>query len=931
MAEPSPTWLRIGAYTHPELDADVPLLLELPSTQTLVIESAGRHDEAVGGIQSLLLRIAAALPPGAVRFTVIDPKGLGQSVAPLLGLSGFDADLIDGGVATTPDEIEARLASLTHHAERVVTQYLRGTHRSLADYHAAAGEIVEPYRVLVVLDHPSQLNEGAVTQLTALAENGPRSGVQTIIVKDPTPSYSSYQAQPPTGSLSLRLDGKGYFLEVTNAGRWTVRLDPPPPSEIVDRIIDGVGAGAARQHQHDLGLGQLYALADRVTRTNRARPGEAPVAGLDPEDPATWWTGRAADAITVPIGRHGAADVATLELGPTNPGWLVVGPPGSGVSSLLHTAILGLALRYDPDEVELHLIGMGSGRELLGFGELGLPHAVVVASGADQEFGVGSLEAIWDEVERRQELIADTVGERAGYHGFRAARPDRLPRLVAVVERVGDLFDGPRRKVQRAGELLDSIARYGPPCGVHVVLTTSPDDERTMGGPDATAGEPSSTALTPAVTHLRGVAALDVITLGPGPGLAADADGGATELDGLQIVHRPGDATMRHRASTAGPAPFRGALVDPGELTICLHDLRRMADARQPGGAANRPQVHDGHAVARVEQRNLLDLIGDPNRREARRMPRLWLGDPIGTGPPIEAVLHRRDGANLLAVTPDPDLGQGVVISAMLSALLVHGENLGVLALDFMPPEAGFTEATKVLAGSGWTVQLARRRNISKVVDIIHRVVQDRLATSETRAKPVLFVMNGLSRARDLAVATDGETHPDDEHLLGIIEAVLRDGPEVGVHTLAWSESIPALNRRLPKSAVREFALPRRRPHGGRRVDGVHRLRAGRHPAPQRGPVRRRGLGPAREDGAVRAALDPVAHHAGRAGRRRRLTSRGLAAGYLAQSTCSSPLASRMSFHQARCRRTTSRSPRCPARTRRSGPSRARSRASPGR
>ena len=129
-------------------------------------------------------------------------------------------------------------------------------------------------------------------------------------------------------------------------------------------------------------------------------------------------------------------------------------------------------------------------------------------------------------------------------------------------------------------------------------------------------------------------------------------------------------------------------------------------------------------------------------------MPRLWLGDPIGTGPPVEAVLHRRDGANLLAVTADPDLGQGIIISAMLSAvLLVHGENLGVLALDFMPPEAGFTEATKVLAGSGWTVQLARRRNISKVVDIIHRVVQDRLATSETRAKPVLFVMNGLSRA----------------------------------------------------------------------------------------------------------------------------------------------------------------------------------------
>ena len=118
--------------------------------------------------------------------------------------------------------------------------------------------------------------------------------------------------------------------------------------------------------------------------------------------------------------------------------------------------------------------------------------------------------------------------------------------------------------------------------------------------------------------------------------------------------------------------------------------------------------------------------------------------------------------------------------------------------------------------------------------------------------------MNGLSRARDSRRASDGETHPDDEHLLGIIEAVLRDGPEVGVRASPpASRCRPCTACSAPRGdAIREFALRVAGPIEPRSRWRSSTPLSGRHPAVQRGPLRRRGLGPAGQD----AALHPADH-----------------------------------------------------------------------
>ena len=61
---------------------DLPALLAFPDACSLLIEAGDEGgDRAVETLQTVMFRLLTALPPGKVRFTIIDPVGLGQNFA----------------------------------------------------------------------------------------------------------------------------------------------------------------------------------------------------------------------------------------------------------------------------------------------------------------------------------------------------------------------------------------------------------------------------------------------------------------------------------------------------------------------------------------------------------------------------------------------------------------------------------------------------------------------------------------------------------------------------------------------------------------------------------------------------------------------------------------------------------------------------------
>lgn len=794
-------WVRFGECYRRQLEKfRFPALLEIPGGRGVVFDVGNRREEAIDAMRSIVLRLLASIPAGSALFTFIDPDSLGESVAPFLPLGEYRRDLIGDRVGTFDDQIVEQLTEITHHMERVIQQYLRGDYQTIDEHNDAVGEIAEPYRFVVVFDFPNQLTTHARQLLRNIIDNGPRCGVYTLMTTAPgaaRANRSKWNAMI-SGLDLVRADNDGFFIETDEAGTWTVALDAPPElnvagedgSGLFAKILTTTGEQAKQGQSVEAGQSRVFSLLAAGARLPTRDDFPDWSTPVDADDPATWWTGDSTRGLSVPLGRAGGRDVVTLWLDSgLHSGAVIGGQPGSGKSAVLRDAIVGLSMIYPPDELELYLIDFEDYGEFEAEAAEQLPHARLVATESDREFGVSVLDGIVDEIDRRALIFRPIGGERAGISGYRELTGGTLPRIVVVIDALDKLFEGDDRAGDRAAQLLDAIARRGGSYGVHLLVAS-----QTVG-------------------RLQGIGRHTIDLLRVRVALPASDDESVAILGegnfGAAELERAGQAVMNMNGAGADEnRPFQVTWIDDHERDVCLRDLRRLADER---GFARTPQVYEGSAPARLEDSTIAGLaaaMSDDGAARARRKPRIWLGEPATLGGPVELLLKRQSGANLLIVGANDRLGQGLLLAALTSAALVHGNEFEARVIDFMPLETGFAEAAGALARH-WPVQVARRRNLIDTLGGVHDEISKRYANDDYTAPPLLFIVNGIGQAREL----DPAESPDTESVEGelspgrAIETIAREGPEVGVHTIITSDTVHALGRRLSRATLREFAL----------------------------------------------------------------------------------------------------------------------------
>ena len=105
----------------------LPALLPFPHHGSVLIKAADATARPRPSqlLQALMLRFLTAIPPGKVRFTIIDPVGLGENFAAFMHLADYDEQLVASRIWTEAAHIEQRLADLTTHMENVIQKYLR--------------------------------------------------------------------------------------------------------------------------------------------------------------------------------------------------------------------------------------------------------------------------------------------------------------------------------------------------------------------------------------------------------------------------------------------------------------------------------------------------------------------------------------------------------------------------------------------------------------------------------------------------------------------------------------------------------------------------------------------------------------------------------------------------------------------------------------
>lgn len=766
---------RLGTLTaHRDLPT-VPALVACPGNENILFKAAGiGKEQAIAAVQSLMLRLLATQPPGKARFTLIDPIGLGQNVSTFMQLSDDQEDLVGSKAWSESRYIDKELADLSEHMGNIIQKYLRGQYKTIEEYNQQAGEVAEPYRILVVIGFPVKFSSEAAGRLVEIATNGPKCGVSTVVILDteqPLP-YGFNISDLEQVSTVLGWDGQRFTWQDADFEDCQLNLDAPPSLELFNLLLKEVGKQAQINSE-------VRVPFERV---------------MPPQD--AWWTGDSRSGISVALGRKGATRLQTLDLGKGMAQHvLVVGKTGSGKTTLLHTLITNLAFIYSPTEVELYLVDF----KTVGFTAYAnkLPHARVVAVQSEREFGLSVLLGLDSELERRKNLFSSAgVQDIAQYRNLHNSQ---LPRILLLVDEFQEFFTVDDDIAQKAALFLDRLVRQGRAFGIHVMLGS-----QTLAGaytlPRATIGQMAvRIALQCEESDSR---------------LVLSDDNPAARL-----LSRPGEAIYNAaNGLVEGNNPFQCAWLSDEELDEYLLRIQRFA--QQPKLQKYIPSwkqiVFNGQANADVERNTALTAVLAASSWPApQKVVTAWLGDPIAIKDPTSVQFRAQAGNNLLIVGQQEEAALGMMITALISlaAQYVPG-TANFYVADFSPADvahAGLFE--KIVQNIPHDVRFVERRAMLRIISELADVVKERVEHQEISHRSIYLLIYGLQRARDIRPEEDfgyssfmgGEAAPPSPAKQ--FATIVREGPELDIHTLAWCDTLVNVNRSVERGVLRDFEL----------------------------------------------------------------------------------------------------------------------------
>jgi hypothetical protein len=226
----------------------LPALIPFPHQKALIIKAdAQARERALRAIQSILLRLVATVPPGDLRFILIDPLGQGQNVAAFMPFADLGIGLGEGRAWTEPQQIEQRLNDLVNLVEGA--NEAAAIHALLPRFDSSrASGIAEPCRVLVMLDFPTNVSGATARLLSTLVQKGPAHSIHPIIMVDtdkPSP-FGLNVLELEQHATSLGWDGRRFVWNDSDFRNCWIELDKPPGAELARRILRGVHAPLTR-------------------------------------------------------------------------------------------------------------------------------------------------------------------------------------------------------------------------------------------------------------------------------------------------------------------------------------------------------------------------------------------------------------------------------------------------------------------------------------------------------------------------------------------------------------------------------------------------------------------------------------------------------------------------------------------------------------
>ena len=762
----------------------LPAFLKFPDKLSLLIKASddGRAP-AVQLLQATMLRFLTAIPPGKVRFTIVDPVGLGQNFSTFMNLKDADELLVTSRIWTESTQIDQRLLDLTEHMENVIQTYLRNEYSSIEEYNVMAGEVAEPYRVLVAANYPANFSDTAQRRLVSIAQSGARCGVYILVSLDPKLQNATNQLAKDLEPSCVNVIWKEnrFIWKDSPFEQYPLRLDVPPEDNELNRIVKLAGEAAKA--------------AKRV---------EVPFEVIAPPHEKYWsWDSRS--IVDVPLGRAGATKFQNLKLGKgTSQHMLIAGKTGSGKSTLLHALITNAALMYSPKELELYLIDFKKGVEFKTYAAYSLPHARVIAVESEREFGLSVLQRLDVELKKRGDMYRDAGAQDVA--SYRRITGNDLPRILLLVDEFQEFFIEDDKLSQEASLLLDRLVRQGRAFGVHVTLGS-----QTLGG-----------AYSLARTTIAQMAIRIALQCSEADShLILSEDNAAARL-----LTRPGEAIYNDaNGMIEGNHIFQVVFLTDTRREEYLKELHALAIEK--GMIHETPQlVFEGNLPAVVDRNPLLnEALAAPIWEDEVRAATAWVGDAIAIKDPTCVIFRRQAGSHVLLIGQQDEAALGIMTTMLVSLATQHADpGLGgecpngarFYVFDGSAPDSpNLGQLNKLADVIPHPFKTANYRDYHPMMMEIGDELARRQADENAEFPSIYLVIFdvGASRFRDLRKSDDdfgfsSRSDPDEKPKPSkILTDILREGPNFGIHVIAWCDTVGNLNRTFERSHAGEFEL----------------------------------------------------------------------------------------------------------------------------
>lgn len=753
-------WLRTrGPWHEFRLPAIVPLL---GSHHLFFRAPESVREGCCIAIQAAVLRLVASLRPGQLRLVIVDPGEFASRWAPFLRLGKFDPAMVGAKILSQPDEVAQRIAEL---AERVRSEHSLDPKGESGDPGVrAAATPSSPFTLVVISGFPPSFSETTARELSLIAAHGPRNGISLIGVlpaEQPLPAgLSSSDLEAATEILTW--DGSRFIWQRDLAQAGVVDLDPLPETALRDRIIDEVAQAASEVFRVGISFDSL-----------------TPAMG-------GWATAAADQGLEAAIGAGSGGFAQNMRLGAGAARHaLVVGGSERARAGLLNVLITGLALNYRPNELWLYLVSLRRTSGFDAYATRKLPHARVVAVDAGREYALSVLQAV--------ARLSAARAQASTQDGAVASDAPAGPRHLVVLDDLEQLLLPEDESSKQAAELVRSLTAAGPEHRVHLVLASE-----------------SPSAIAPSLP-LPGTSWRRLVL----PCAESEA---ALVLDG--------DATPALAQLGAGDLLYNDAGgISYGNRRVRVATLTEDARSRILQGILKKMEGHPEIEPAPLMYHNprmaadlgsntqfMQRLLAAPSQDAADVFsPTVWLGEPPVLADPVATVFARQSANNLLVITQERGQATGLLAAAALG-LAPQAAAVLFLQLDR-------------LTGPGTETMGRIARLFPKVVrlvapDDVPTVLAEQLAAIQTRMsleyalaaqrqgqpqddRATFLILYGLQAL----VSEDAGIVGAAEQALDSVMSLLREGPDIGIHSLAWCDRLFSLNSVLGWQALRHFSM----------------------------------------------------------------------------------------------------------------------------